>query len=418
MISGEYRDALRVVASEPMRILQVIPTYLPATRYGGPIVGVHALARALIARGHDVEVVTTNVNGAGASPVPLGTRVEIDSVPVRYFASPWLERLCFAPAMASVLRAEMSQFDIAHLHSVFLWPTYAAVGAAQAAKVPYVVSPRGMLVGDLIRRRNRLVKSAWIALFERSNLECAAAIHATSRTEAAELDRFRWRLPPVTVIPNGVATDDGNDCVGTDVSSDVREIAATSPLVLFLGRISWKKGPDRLLHAFARTHCGTLAIVGPDDEGLTPRLRVLARSLGIADRVRFLPRAVLGADKAHLYRAARVFVLPSFSENFGNTVLEAMQSGRPVVVTPEVGAAEIVRTAGGGIVADGDPASFGAAIDRLLADRVLADEMGAAGCRHVRANLSWAGIAADTEACPIAPQARDARAPLPEPQRP
>jgi glycosyltransferase involved in cell wall biosynthesis len=220
MISGEYRDALRVVASEPMRILQVIPTYLPATRYGGPIVGVHALARALIARGHDVEVVTTNVNGAGASPVPLGTRVEIDSVPVRYFASPWLERLCFAPAMASVLRAEMSQFDIAHLHSVFLWPTYAAVGAAQAAKVPYVVSPRGMLVGDLIRRRNRLVKSAWIALFERSNLECGAAIHATSRTEAAELDRFRWRLPPVTVIPNGVATDDGNDCVGTDVSSD------------------------------------------------------------------------------------------------------------------------------------------------------------------------------------------------------
>jgi hypothetical protein len=53
-----------------MRILQVIPTYLPATRYGGPIVAVHALnalARALIARGHDVEVVTTNVNGAGAS---------------------------------------------------------------------------------------------------------------------------------------------------------------------------------------------------------------------------------------------------------------------------------------------------------------------------------------------------------------
>jgi glycosyltransferase involved in cell wall biosynthesis len=415
-----------------MRILQVIPTYLPATRYGGPIVAVHALARALIARGHDVEVVATNVNGAGASPVPLGTRVEIDSVPVRYFASPWLGRLCFAPAMASVLRAEMSQFDVAHLHSVFLWPTYAAARAALAAKVPYVVSPRGMLVGDLIRRRNRLVKSAWIALFERSNLECAAAIHATSRTEAVELDRFRWRLPPVTVIPNGVAADDGNGCAGPDVSSDVREIAATSPLVLFLGRISWKKGPDRLLHAFARTHCGTLAIVGPDDEGLTPRLRVLARSLGIADRVRFLPRAVLGADKAHLYRAARVFVLPSFSENFGNTVLEAMQSGRPVVVTPEVGAAEIVRAAGGGIVADGDPTSLGAAIDRLLADGALADAMGAAGRRHVHANLSWAGIAADMEAlydairfsrragaaCPIALHARNEHTALPELQRP
>ncbi len=416
-----------------MRILHVIPTYLPATRYGGPIVAVHALACALIARGHDVEIVTTNVNGAGASPVPLGTRVAIDSVPVRYFASPWLPRLCFAPAMASMLRAEMPQFDVAHLHSVFLWPTYAAARAAHAAKVPYVVSPRGMLVEDLIRRRNRLVKSAWIALCERANLERAAAIHATSGTEAAELGRFGWHLPPVTVIPNGVAMDDGggggDDGGNADVSPDVREIAATSP-VLFLGRISWKKGPDRLLHAFARTHGGTLAIVGPDDEGLTPRLRILARELGIGDRVRFLPRAVLGADKAHLYRAARVFVLPSFSENFGNTVLEAMQSGRPVVVTPEVGAAEIVRAAGGGIVADGDPASFGAAIERLLADRALADAMGAAGRRYVHANLSWASVAADMEALyeairvsrradvagAIAPRARGHGA-LPEPQR-
>jgi glycosyltransferase involved in cell wall biosynthesis len=91
-------------------------------------------------------------------------------------------------------------------------------------------------------------------------------------------------------------------------------------------------------------------------------------------------------------------VLPSFSENFGNTVLEAMQSRRPVVVTPEVGAAEIVRTAGGGIVVDGDPVSFGAAIDRLLADPALANAMGVAGRRHVRANLSWARVAADMEA--------------------
>jgi glycosyltransferase involved in cell wall biosynthesis len=111
-------------------------------------------------------------------------------------------------------------------------------------------------------------------------------------------------------------------------------------------------------------------------------------------------------------------------------VLEAMQSGRPVVVTPEVGAAEIVRAAGGGIIADGDPASFGAAIDRLLADRGLADVMGAAGRRYVHANLSWTSVAADMEALyetirvsrragaagPVAPRARE-HAALPEPQR-
>ena len=299
--------------------------------------------------------------------------------------------------MASVLRSEIRRFDVVHLHSVFLWPTFAAARAAQAAEIPYVVSPRGMLVADLIRRRNRLVKSAWLAVCERGNLERAAAIHATSHIEAAELGQFRWRLPGTAVIPNGVTVADADDWAGAEVSPDVRE-AATGSLVLFLGRISWKKGPERLLHAFARTQGGTLAIVGPDDEGLTPRLRVLARDLGIAERVRFVPRGVLGADKAHLYRAARVFVLPSFSENFGNTILEAMQNARPVVVTPQVGAAEIVRAASAGLVADGDPASFGAAIDRLLADRPLAEEMGAAGRRYVVANLSWAAVAADMEA--------------------
>ncbi len=199
------------------------------------------------------------------------------------------------------------------------------------------------------------------------------------------------------MVPNGV-TEDADEGSGADVSADVRDIVDAAPFVLFLGRISWKKGPDRLLHAFARTRGRTLAIVGPDDERLTPRLRALARDLGIAQRVRFLPRAVFGVDKAHLYRAAHVFVLPSLSENFGNTVLEAMQSGRPVIVTPEVGAAEIVHAAGGGIIADGEPASFGAAIDRLLADPALAAAMGAAGRSYVRANLSWTGVAAEMEA--------------------
>jgi glycosyltransferase involved in cell wall biosynthesis len=379
-----------------MRILHVIPTYLPATRYGGPIFAVHSLCRALASRGHGVEVVTTNINGSGTSPVPIATRVDVDCVSVRYFASPFLSRLSFAPAMSRILRHEMPHFDIVHLHSVFLWPTWAAARLARRARVPYVISPRGMLVKDLIQRRNRLVKSAWIELIEKGNLERASAIHATSRVEVAELRRFGWRLPPITLVPNGV--DRMQVCAGIELSPDVREIAAGPPFVLFLGRISWKKGLDRLLRAFARTGAGTLAIVGPDDEGLAPQLLQLARDLGIDGRVRFLTRVVLGADKEHLYASAQLFVLPSYSENFGNTVLEAMQSGCPVVVTAEVGAAEIVRDAGAGIVVAGDPDSLAAAIDRLTGDRALADGMGAAGRRHVHEHYSWSRIAAEMEA--------------------
>src|SRR5262245_51725168 len=137
-----------------MRILHVIPSYLPAVRYGGPIFATHGLCRALVARGHEVTVFTTNIDGPESSPVLTELPVNLDGVQVRYFPCPLLRRLYWAPALARALNNEIGQFDAVHLHSVFLWPTWAAARAAHKAGVPYVLSPRGMLVKELIRRRS------------------------------------------------------------------------------------------------------------------------------------------------------------------------------------------------------------------------------------------------------------------------
>jgi glycosyltransferase involved in cell wall biosynthesis len=378
-----------------MRILHVVPTYLPATRYGGPIVAVHGLCRALAGRGHHVEVITTNIDGRDNSAVPLEIPVQLDGVHVRYFSSQYFRRLYWSPALARALTTDLTNFKVVHLHSVFLWPTWAAARLAKKAKVPYLISPRGMLVKNLIEQKSRLAKTAWLRLIEKSNLESASAIHATSVLEAEEVQRFGWRLKQIATIPNGVDEVDQFD--EANISADVKEIAAEQPLILFLGRISWKKGLDRLLNAFALSHLGRLAIVGPDDEKLMPQLAKVAQDLQIADRIRFLPRTVLGDDKEYLYRSARLFVLPSYSENFGNSILEAMQHGVPVVVTPEVGAAEIVRKAGSGLVVAGDPKSLSVAICRLMANQALARSMGEAGRRHVMADYTWAQIAGRME---------------------
>src|SRR5262245_18790017 len=170
-----------------MRILHVVPSYLPAARYGGPIFAVHGLCRALATRGHQVEVFTTNVDGPSNSAVPLGVPVPLDGVTVRYFQSRILRRLYWSPSLRRVLAGETSSFDVVHLHSVFLWPTWAAARAASKAHVPYLISPHGMLVKDLIRRRSRYTKSAWIHLVEKFNLEHASALHVTSELELAEL---------------------------------------------------------------------------------------------------------------------------------------------------------------------------------------------------------------------------------------
>ena len=362
-----------------MRILHVVPTYLPATRYGGPIVSVHGLCRALAARGHDVHVFTTNVDGDGVSDVPLGVAVPLDNVNVHYFASSF-RRLYYSPAMKRALRG-VRDFDVVHLHSVFLWPTLAAARAARRAGVPYVVSPRGMLVPELIRRKSRFVKTAWLALFEKRTLLHASLVHFTSHQEQSDALRVVEGSDPKgragVVIPNGVELPSAAEGPRGDE-------------LLFLGRINWKKGLDRLIEAMTMLPEARLVVAGNDEENYRA-------SLPHADNVRFIG-PVSGDAKADLLRRAAALVLPSYSENFGNVVLEAMAAGTPVVVTPEVGLAEEVARAGAGIVTPNDPPQLAAALRALLADRARAEAMGRAGRVAVEARFTWDRVAAEMEA--------------------
>lgn len=380
-----------------MRLLHVVPTYLPATRYGGPIIAIHSLCRALVARGHEVEVFTTSIDGPTNTQVPHDVPVILEGVKIRYFASRWLRRLSYAPLLIEALNRSMTGADVVHLHSVFLWPTWRAARCAQASEVPYVVSPRGMLVKRLIENRNWFIKSAWIALIEKSNLERAAAIHATSRLEAEEIQSFGWRLRQTTVVPNGV-DEVGDAAHKVAPSAEIASLGREQPLILFFGRLARVKGLDRLLHGFARTQRGILAIVGTDYEGLAPELSQLARKLNIDHRVRFVPHTVTGADKEYVFKSARLFVLPSYSESFGNSVLEALQRGLPVIVTPEVGAADVVKESSGGLVVNGDPDALGQAMDWLTKDLARSSMIGEAGRRHVSNHYSWPSVAARMEA--------------------
>jgi glycosyltransferase involved in cell wall biosynthesis len=372
-----------------MRVLHVVPSYLPAVRYGGPIYSVHALCRALAARGHDVHVFTTNVDGPGISDVPLNEPVAIDGVKVRYFACGPGRRLYRSPAMGRALEAEVMEFQVLHLHSVFLWPTLAAARAARKARVPYVVAPRGMLVGDLIERKSKVLKTLWIRLFERANLAGAAAIHVTSELERAELENLGIPVGRVAVIANGIDVPEL-----AELSPDLAP--APTPYVLSLGRINWKKGLDRLIAAMNYVPDAELLIAGNDEEKYQPRLEAMVRELRLAARVRFLG-PVQDARKWSLMRSASVFAMPSYSENFGIAALEAMACGCPVVVTPGVGLAGAIERAGAGIAVSGEPEQLGAALAALISDPIRRARMGTAGTKLAAQEFSWARIAEQTE---------------------
>lgn len=363
-----------------MRILHVVPTYLPAERYGGPIHSVHGLCRALAAAGHSVHVYTTSVDGDQRSAVSEGVPVDLDGVKVWYFRSRF-DRLYWSPAMAARLRQAIRAFDAVHLHSVFLWPTTCAARLARQARVPYVLSPRGMLVPELMAAKSSLVKRAWIMLFERRNLRHASRIHVTSAREAEDLARCELDLAPMVDVPNGVEVQ------------GVGGRHAVPGQVLFLGRLSWKKNLPALLDAISRIPEASLVLAGPDDEGLADDLRQRAANAGCADRFHIV--GAVGSDlKRELFATSACAVLPSLNENFGNVVLEALVAGCPVVVSPGVGAREIVEASGGGLVAVGsDAESLRASIVELLSNPTSAEARGAAGANYVRQHLGWAAIA-------------------------
>jgi len=377
---------------QPLNILHVVPSYLPAVRYGGPIVSVHGLCRALAARGHNVEVFTTNVDGPTVSDVPLGVPVDIDGVKVWYFPVPALVRLYWSPAMAHALRRRLKCFDVLHTHSVFLWPTWAAARLARRQHIPYVLTPRGMLVADLIRRKSALLKRCWIALIERNNIANAALVHFTSRIERDEAIALGLAMRDSQIIPNGLDADGSQQRGQATLPGQFS--AGEEPFLLFLGRINWKKGLDRLIAALAFVPDCRLLIAGNDEEGLRPELERLAVKAGVDARISFVG-PVYGDDKTALLGRALLLALPSYSENFGNVVLEAMAAGCPVVVTPEVGAADIVRENSAGAVLNGEPAILGAGMRSLISDPAELKRMGQRGREAVMMRYSWDCVAAE-----------------------
>ena len=364
-----------------MRVLHVIPSL--ASRTGGPAASVVESSLALQRCGVDVTIFATDMAEAASAAahgratmadLPAGAR-DLD---VRPFAARSPYRLAFSPEMYRALREEAHAYDVVHIHSLFLFPQFAAYRAALSSGVPYVVSPRGALDPHL-RKRARLVKAATEQLWQRSMLEHAAALHVTSDDEARLTSDIAPRVQRY-VVSNGVRCDDYRQLPSGQAFRERYMGGSDDPIVLYLGRISHKKGLDILIRAFALARRDApairLAIVGPDDEGLTPALITQACRAGVGDHVVFTGM-LRGDDKLDALAAADVWALPSHSENFGVAVVEALAAGRATVISPAINIASEIAAAGAGVVASLDAGAFAAELVLLLRDPARREALGA-----------------------------------------
>jgi glycosyltransferase involved in cell wall biosynthesis len=370
-----------------VRILHVIGSLSP--RDGGPSTVLPEMCRALARRGHYVEIVTTNLDGNGVLDVPVSVPILRDGITTTYYPIQVPRSYDTSIPMALMLRTRIMEFDVVHVHSLYLFHTLIASALCRRQGVPYVIRPHGTL-DPYHRSVRRWRKAVYDMLFERRNLAGAAAIHYTSDGEQAFAEEAGVRTSGY-VIPHGIdlrVFDDKRD----------EDLAAVPPdpegrvLITFLGRLTEKKGLDILLKAFAQVSTmaprAQLVIAGPDNEGLALQMRRWIDERGIADRVS-MPGLVTGHAKVELLRRSDVFVLPSRDENFGVTVAEALAARTAVIVTRGVALHEEIERAHAGLVTDRTPNAVAAALLRLLNDGRLRTRLAENGRALVEHSYSW-----------------------------
>jgi glycosyltransferase involved in cell wall biosynthesis len=371
-----------------LRVLHAIPSI--SLQRGGPSVGVRNIMEALRRRAVEVDVLTTDDDGAQQRRAVAPGAVELlNGQRVHYFPRQTARYGISLPLLPWIGR-HVRDYDVVHTHGLFSFLPLAVAWHARAAGVPYIMRPAGVLDSWGMKNKSARVKFASLRLLEGPLLRRAAAVHFTTDLERDRAARLGLNLRGV-VVPLGFdfAADPRTEPRQPREAPDELE-AGDKPVILYLSRLHPVKRLDLLLRAFAglpQRSDLVLAIAGEGDPAFVAGLKALAVELGIAASVRWLGFAA-GVRKQRLLAAATIFVLPSASENFGIAVIEAMNAGAPVIVTEAVGIAQLVRTAGAGVVTDGTLQSLAVALERLLADAALRAVMGQAGRVAVERELS------------------------------
>jgi len=355
-----------------MKVLHVIPSV--AARTGGPAVTAVELARVAGAHGIETAVFSTKMgfpaqswNPAEIEPGELVSGVE--DVDMRLFPVQRPYRMAYSPKLRRALSLHIRQYDVVHIHSLYLYPQFAAAAEARSRGIPYIVCVHGAL-DPWLRRRGRVRKRLTEIMWQNRMLKRAAAIHFTLEEEARLAGGVAKGRPRV-ILPNGVRWSEFGD-LPDPADFRARFLGGhTGPVVLFLGRLTEKKGLDLLIRAFAlvadRYPDALLVLAGPDDERLRPDLAALAEQEGVGERVVFTG-LLLAEDKLAALSAADVWALSSHTEAFTIAVIEALAAGVPTVVSPAVNLAGEIERSGAGIVSDTQPEKFAGALSYLLED--------------------------------------------------
>jgi len=369
-----------------MRIAHIVNRMDPSD--GGPPAVVARLAAAQARAGHRVSVCANRPRDTAEQfRRAYGAIRGFESVPLTFFGSGRVGERLLGRAIRHELASLLAEHDFVHVHGMWQPLLLQATWQCRRAARPYCVTPHGMLCSWTMRQKT-LKKRLALALAWRRSIDQAAFMQLVSDEESRQVAALKLR-PPIVVVPNGVDLEELGAADGGG-SRRPDDDALPERFVLFVGRLHYSKGLDVLCEAFALLARGDpgleLLIVGPDF-GYGRALDGAIRERGLQSRVRVLG-PVYGDEKLALMRRALCLCHPSRQEGFSVTVLEALASGLPVVISPPCGF-DAVEAEGAGLVAPLDPREVAGRLAAICQDPARRRVMGEAATRMVRLSYTW-----------------------------
>ena len=358
------------------------PSFHPAHIYGGPTRSSYELCRNLAKLDCEVRVLTTDTNG-------LGHVLEVEKDHDVLFEEGFSVRYCqrrlrhsVSPALLRLLQPYISWADVVHLHYVYSFPTFPTILHCRMLNKTLIWTPLGALQRWEHSRRRGL-KAVWDRLWY-----CAADLDHTTLHLASEQERqdtlARFPKLRTAVIPNGVRVPAELNLTESD-----RELR-----LLFIGRLDPIKGIENLLTACSTAAFNSelgwrLAIAGWGKPAYVAQIKKQIIALGLSEHVRMVGE-VLGDAKKKLFENSDVALVPSYKENFGMVVAEALAHGIPVIAsrgTPWSGL-EQKRC---GLWVENDPETLASAIRRI--SMMPMRDMGLRGREWMQREFSWRSVA-------------------------
>lgn len=376
-------QTIETSAGSDVKIVHVTPAFYPATYWGGPIYSVYGLCNALA----NINAVTLRVVTTDSAGPSRSDAVEVSAFPMRYaggydvfFCRRWWAA-SVSPSMFLRLWPMIRWADVVHLTGVYSPPTIPTLLICRLLGKPVVWSPRGALQ-RWEGTTKPLFKKAWEWICNALIKPGRCILHVTSKHEAA-VSVARISKAVAELVPNGVDIP--------EALPDRVWLPDGKLRLLYLGRLHPIKGIENLLRALTTLDDGSvsLAICGSGDEAYSLGLRQMVRELGLERCVSFQGH-VNGEEKKNVFMQADVCVVPSFTENFGMVVAEALAHAVPVVASRGTPWAEVEKH-GCGLWVENTPESLAVALGEIKS-RDLA-EMGKRGRAWMARQFSWDSVA-------------------------